>query len=328
MKKFILVFLAIALIAIFAVACTPAEPDVDVDPDPVPAPAVTPSVMTLKGPSGVGMVKMIDDAGSYDYRVVGTPDEIVAAISNGDADIAAMPTNLAAKLYAKTNGDLQMLAIINYGSLYILENGEAINSLADLEGKTIYASGQGANPQYILEHLLQTAGLTIGENVEIVWKSEHAELAALIASGEVDLAMLPEPNVSVVLSKNEDVRLALDLNEEWIENTGGRLTMTCVAARKAFINDYPDLIEAFLQDLEASISYALDSPAEAAVLCAEHGIIENAAIAEIAIPKMSLTFAVGENIEQEVEDYLQMLFAADPASIGGAMPQKDIYYTK
>ncbi len=329
MKKSLLLLLVLVLLTALLVACTPAENDVpDNNNNGGDVAAVTPAVMTLKGPSGVGMAKMIDDAGNYAYSVVSTPDEIVAAISNGDADIAAMPTNLAAKLYAKTDGDLQMLAIINYGSLYILEAGESINSLADLAGKTIYATGQGSNPQYILEYLLAEAGLTVGEDVEIVWKSEHAELATLMASGEVDIAMLPEPNVSVVLGKNDQVRVALDLNDDWAASTGGKLTMTCVAARKDFIAANPEAIAAFLTDLEASINYAIDNVSETAALCATHGIIDNEAIAAVAIPKMSLTFAKSGAIEQEVSGYLQVLFDADPSSVGGAMPGEDIYYSE
>lgn len=331
MKKKLILLLMIALVAVFAMACTPAEQG-DID-DSTPGEdgdsAVTPAVMTLKGPSGVSMVKMIEDAGNYSFDIVGAPDAIVAAISSGEADIAAMPTNLAAKLYAKTNGDLQMLAIINYGSLYILENGESINSLADLAGKTIYATGQGSNPQYILEYLLAEAGLNVADgDVEIIWKSEHAELATLIASGEVDIAMLPEPNVSVVLSKNTAVRVAVDLNEPWQDATGGRLTMTCVAARKEFVEANPQLIADFLVDLEASINYAIDNPAETAILCATHGIIESEVIAEMAIPNISLTFMKGAAMPAAVEDYLQVLFDYDPSAIGGAMPGQDIYYSE
>ncbi len=332
-KKLLLVVLAVLTLLVLA-ACSPTPADNNTDnPDEqnIQEEAITPSVMALKGPTGVAMAKMIDDNDAnqkYQFSLVGSPDEIVSAISSGEADIAAMPTNLAAKLYAKNEGDLQMISVIADGSLYLLENGNTINSLADLEGKTIYATGQGSNPQYILEYLLKSAGLTPGENVEVVYKTEHAELATLMATGDVDIAMLPEPNVSVVLSKNDQVRVALDFNEEWNAVTGGNLTMSCVAATKTFIAEHPQAVADFLADLQQSIIFALDDVEATAALCAEHGIIENEAVGAISIPKMGLTYVDGVDIEPAVSGYLTMLFEADPSSVGGAMPAEDFYYLK
>ena len=332
-KKLLLVVLAVLTLLVLA-ACspTPADNNTDnLDEQNVQEEAITPSVMALKGPTGVAMAKMIDDNDAnqkYQFSLVGSPDEIVSAISSGEADIAAMPTNLAAKLYAKNEGDLQMISVIADGSLYLLENGNTINSLADLEGKTIYATGQGSNPQYILEYLLKSAGMTPGENVEVVYKTEHAELATLMATGDVDIAMLPEPNVSGVLSKNDQVRVALDFNEEWNSVTGGNLTMSCVAATKTFIAEHPQAVADFLADLQQSITFALDDVEATAALCAEHGIIENEAVGAISIPKMGLTYVDGADIEPAVSGYLTMLFEADPSSVGGAMPAEDFYYLK
>lgn len=332
-KKLLLVIFAVLTLLVLA-ACSPTPADNNTDnPDEQNAQeeAVTPSVMALKGPTGVAMAKMIDDNDAnqkYQFSLVGSPDEIVSAISSGEADIAAMPTNLAAKLYAKNEGDLQMISVIADGSLYLLENGNTINSLADLEGKTIYATGQGSNPQYILEYLLKSAGLTPGENVEVVYKTEHAELATLMATGDVDIAMLPEPNVSVVLSKNDQVRVALDFNEEWNAVTGGNLTMSCVAGTKTFIAEHPQAVADFLADLQQSITFALDDVEATAALCAEHGIIENEAVGAISIPKMGLTYVDGADIEPAVSGYLTMLFEADPSSVGGAMPAEDFYYLR
>ncbi|NLF80558.1 MAG: ABC transporter substrate-binding protein [Clostridia bacterium] len=322
MKKWLLLT-ALTVALLFAVAAC-ADPDAEQND-------VKPVVMALKGPTGVAMAQMIDDnetSGAYQFSVVGAPEEIVAAIGSGTADIAAMPTNLAAKLYAKTKGDVQMVAVIAFGSLYLLEAGDEVNSRGDLEGKTIYAAGQGANPQYILEYLLRAAGLTPGENVEIAYKSEHAEVAALLASGEIDLAMLPEPNASAVMAKNDAVRVALDLDEVWNEETGSNLTLSCVVARRGFIEAHPKAMDSFLSGLTTSVAYAKDDSAGAAALCAKHGIIGNAAIAETAIPHMGLTIVLGQNIEPTVSDYFNMLFNADPSSVGGALPDADFYYLK
>jgi NitT/TauT family transport system substrate-binding protein len=324
MKKWLLLIALALLLTLIVAACADQGTEQE---------EVIPVVMTLKGPTGVAMAKMIDDneaGGTYDFRVVGSPEEIVAAIGSGEADIAAMPTNLAAKLYAKTEGEVQMIAVIALGSLYLLEagDGDGIHTLADLEGKTICAAGQGANPQYILEYLLRSAGLIPGEDVTIEYKSEHAEVAALLAGGEIDLAMLPEPNVSAVLAKDAAIRIALDLNQEWQNMSGSVMTLSCVAVRREFAAAHPEVMDSFLATLTDSVIYALDDAAGTAALCVEHGIIDNAAIAAAAIPQMGLTIVLGQNIEPVVSDYFNMLFAADPASVGGSLPDADFYYIK
>ncbi len=324
MKKLLIALLLFTVVLLSA--CAVSESEVQDQSQPV-------SIIALKGPSGVGMAKMIDQAAddsnsNYSFRIVGSPDEIVAALTNGDANVAAIPTNLAAKLYKKTDGEIVMIAINTFGSLYILENGNSINSLSDLKGKTIYATGQGANPQYILEFMLKESGLKIGKDVNIVYKSEHAELAALMASGEVDIAMLPEPFVSTVLSKNQDIRVALDFNEEWQQLTGSSLTMGCVVANKSYVEENQQTIAELLSDLSTSIDYANSNIGETAELCAKHGIIDSAVIAKQAIPNCGLTFISGEAMEPAVEGYYSMLLAADPASIGGALPEKEFYYTE
>lgn len=319
MKKLPVLLLTLCLGLSLAACAAPPEP-------------LTPAVMTLKGPTGVGMAKMIEDAaenGGYEFTLAGGPDEVVAGFTGGNIDIAAMPSNLAAKLYAKTNGDIIVLAINNYGNLYILQNqnsGEAVDSLSDLAGKTVYATGQGANPQYILEYLLAEAGLTMGEDVQVEYKSEHAELAALLAAGEADIAMLPEPFVSTAMLKNPDIVQRLDFNELWQEYNGGRLTMSCVAARREFVQENPEAVADFLAALEDSTRAAQSDTAATAQLCAKHEIIPNQAVAEQAIPRCGLAFISGAAMEPALADYFAVLLAADPASIGGAKPGSDLYY--
>jgi len=295
---------------------------------------ITVQVMTLKGPSGIGMAAMIEQAAQGDARweftLAGSPDEVVAGFTGGDIMIAALPTNLASKLYAKTNGDIVMLAITNYGNLYLLQNGnsgQAVASLEDLRGQTLYATGQGSNPQYIVEYLLREAGLDIGRDVQVEYKSEHAELAALLASGEVELAVLPEPFVTTAMQKNGAIVQRLDLNELWSEATGGgQLTMTCVAARRDFVEQHPQFVADFLAELEQSIAFARDEVSAAAQLCETYEIIASAAVAEQAIPRCSLAFIQGADMQPALLDYFQMLFEADPSSLGGALPGDDFYY--
>ena len=338
----LLLLLCLAMAACGAETSVGADVDMDAAPEAeenlAPDEEATPEladmqIMTLKGPTGIGMVQMMDQAATdpesnYHFTLAGSPEEIVAGLTGGDIDVAAMPSNLAAKLYAKTEGNIVMLAVTTYGSLYLVEKGESISSVEDLAGRTIYTAGQGSNPQYILEYLLTQAGLTPGEDVFVEYRSEHAEVATLLASGEIDLALLPEPNVTSVLMKDESLRIALDCNQLWQDANGGYLAMSCIAAKRDFVEEHPETVAQFLLDLQSSVSYAQDDVAGAAALCETYQVIPAAAVAEKAIPNCALTFASGEEMEPLVADYFEVLLSADPSSLGGALPGEDFYYTK
>lgn len=284
------------------------------------------NVMALNGPTGIGMAKLSQSNG-YDVRFVGATDEVVSAISSGSVDIAAIPTNLAATLFNKTQGGVELVAVNTYGTLYLLENGNTINSLEDLAGKHVYATGAGANPQFILEHLLSLAGLEAGTSVEVEYLPEHSELAALAANGEAQLALLPEPFVSVAQAKGgQDLSVALDMGAEWKARTGSDLAMGCVIVRKEFAEQHPEAVEQFVKDLEASVEYAASDVDGAAQLCTDLGILPNANVAKSAIPKCSLVCVTGEEAHKAVDGYLKVLFDAKPQSVGGALPTQDFYY--
>ena len=292
-------------------------------------------VLALKGPTGIDMAKMMHDVkddgnGKYVFTVAAQPTEAVAAVVGEKVDIAAVPTNLAATLYKKTEKGVKMIAINTLGSLYILEQGNEINSITDLRGKTIYATGQGANPEYVLKFLLEKNGLKVGEDVKIEFKSEHSELAALMASGECVLGMLPEPNVSSAMAQNSNLRIALNLNDEWnkVADNDSKLTMGCVIVREKFLNENPKLVKQFLKDLESSINYAVDNPKEAGSLCETYGIVPKAALATNAIPNCNLTFISGKNMEKSIDGYLNLLYNSNPSSIGGELPGEEFYFTK
>ena len=223
-----------------------------------------------------------------------------------------------------------MIAINTLGSLYVLENGNEINSISDLRGKIVYATGQGANPEYVLNYLLEKNGLKVGEDVKIEFKAEHSELAALMASGECVLGMLPEPNVSSAMAQNSNLRIALNLNDEWnkVADENSKLTMGCVIVSEEFLNQNPKLVKQFLKDLEASVNYAVENPQEAGTLCETYGIVPKAALATKAIPNCNLTFISGKDMSNAIDGYLGLLYNANASSVGGALPDEDFYYTK
>lgn len=296
----------------------------------------------LTGPTGVGAVSLMEknDAGetlnSYTVSAVADNSQIQAGLINGDYDIAAVATNVASALYNKTEGQVKVIAINTLGVLYILERGDTIHSVADLAGKTIYSPGQGANPEYALRYILTSNGLTVstptetveGADVSIVFE-DASVIQTKMGAGEIDVCMLPVPAATAVLIQNEDVRSALDMTAEWDAlGTGGQLTMGCVAVRTQFADENPEAVKQFLTDYEASITTVESDVDHAAQLCETYGIVPKAAIAKRAIPDCSLTFIAGADVRGTLEPYYQVLFDANPASIGGAMPRDDFYWTE
>jgi len=297
----------------------------------------TVNVAGLKGPTGIGLVKLMEDnaagtaANSYKFTLDAAPTDIIPLLTTGAADIAAMPLNLAATLYKKTNGAVQILAINTLGVLYILDQSNTIKTIADLKGKTIYTSGQGASPEYILNFVLSRNGIVPQKDVTIVYETEHSELAALAAAGKTEICMLPEPFVTTVLSKNPKMRIALDMTKEWesactklgLQST---LAMGCLVVRTKFAKNNPDAVNRFLYEYKASVDYVNSNVAAASLLVAKDGIIPSAALAAKAIPNCNIVFISGTEMKTIAYQNLHVLFQANPSSIGGAEPTNDFYY--
>ena len=290
------------------------------------------NMAVLSGPTGIGAVKLMErnDNGEtvnhYNFTVATDNSAVVAGLANGDYDIAAVATNVAANLYNQTSGGVQICALNTYGVLYILENGDTIQSMADLAGKTIYATGQGANPEYVLNYLLTQNGLTPGEDVTVEYMDSNL-LMTEMAAGTYEVCMLPVPAVTSVLMQNSDVRTALGLTEEWDKVTDeGVLTMGCVVVRTEFAQENPEAVKAFLSEYADSISYVQENVEEASQLCETYGIVAKAAVAAAAIPDCNLCCVTGGDIQSAIEPYYNVLFEANPDSIGGALPGEDFYF--
>ncbi|MCQ2537019.1 MAG: ABC transporter substrate-binding protein [Lachnospiraceae bacterium] len=292
------------------------------------------NIGVLKGPTGMGAISLMDEAnnGVYEkYNFTLTPDvsDIVARLTNGDLDIGALPTNTAVNLYNKTNGDVQLIAINCTGVLYILENGNSINSVKDLKGKTLLCNGQGSNPEYVINFLLKQNGLEPGVDVDIQFK-EASEITQLMVSGQADCCMLPVPAVTTICIKNKDVRKALNVTDEWSKaaTDGSQLTMGCLVATKKFITEHPADVKLFVERYEKSIQAVLADVDAAAELVAKYEITGSAAIAKNAIPDAGIVCITGKDMKPAINGYYQVLFDANPASLGGKMPADDFYYAK
>ena len=289
----------------------------------------------LKGPTAMGMVKLMEEdaagttANDYEFTLAGSADEINPLLIKGELDIAAVPTNVASVLYNKTEGQVEILALNTLGVLYVVENGNTIQSVEDLRGKTVYSTGKGATPEYALNYILGENGLTAGTDVTVEYKSEHSELASLLAAGQADLAVLPQPFVTSVLAKNPDVRIALNLTEEWdkVTEDGSKLTMGALVVRKDFAESNPEAVRNFLKEYQASTQYVTDEANldDAAALIEQYGII-SAAVAKQALPYCNIVCITGEEMRTAAEGFLSILAKANPQSVGGTLPAEDFYY--
>ncbi len=294
---------------------------------------VTARIAALKGPTAMGLVKFMSDAendnlpGDYDFTLAASPDEVTPLLIKGDLDIACVPANLSAVLYNRTEGDIITLAINTLGVLYIVETGENIQNMMDLRGKTIVASGKGATPEYALRFLFMQYGLDPDKDVSIDWKSEHSECVAALASGAAEIAMLPQPFVTVAQGNLENLRVALDLTREWNEITGdySALITGVVAARREFVENHPNIIGHFLDNYANSVEWVNANVTDAAALIGEYDIVA-APVAEKALPYCNIVCITGEKMKDLLSGYLYVLEALAPESIGGAVPEDDFYY--
>ena len=286
-------------------------------------------VAALKGPTGMALAHMITvDEGNYDLTLVAAPAEVNALVISGQVDIAAVPINAGAVLFNKTEGGVRALSLITRGMLYVLENGDSIHTVADLEGKTILNAGQGATPEYVMNYILDFNG--VKANME--FEAEHAAVASKALEGLADVVLLPEPLVTQVLIKNPNFRKALDVTEEFAaaaQNNGfsdAQLSMSVVIARKEFVEAHPEQTAQFMKDLEASITFANENVSEAAQEIAALEIIPAASVAEKALPSCRLVFVAGEDMQAQAAPLYEILFAANPASVGGKVPADEYYF--
>ena len=284
----------------------------------------------MKGPTGIGMIKLISDSdenntiNDYNYTIAGTADEIATMLLKGDLDIAAVPCNLASVLYNKSEGEILTLAINTLGVLYIVEAGESVNTVEDLKGKTIYSTGQGTTPEYTLRFLLSSAGLDPDKDVDIQFKSEAPEALAALQQDEGAVAMLPQPYTTVALNSNENMRIALDVTAEWEKYCDDTVVTGVLVGRKEFINKNKDAFTSFMKEYEASTAYANSNIDDTAALLEKYDITK-APIAKKAIPYCNVTFITGEEMKTKAMSYLTVLFNENAASIGGKL-QEGMFY--
>lgn len=286
----------------------------------------------LKGPTSMGLVKLLDDAenglsaNEYEFTMAGSADEITPKFLKGELDIIAAPANLGAVLNSKSGGAVRMAAINTLGVVYIVEKGgSGITDVASLKGRTIYATGKGSAPEYALSYILSGNGLDISKDVTVEWKSEPTEVVALMATEDHSVAMLPQPYVTVASAQLEGLRIALDLTAEWDAlGTDSRLITAGIFVRRDFAENNPAAVKAFLDEYAASASYVNENVKEASVLIEKYGIVK-AAIAEKAVPFCNIVSITGNDMVAAADGYFRVLYDFNPASVGEKLPENDFY---
>ncbi len=322
-KRILMIVLAAIMVLSFA-ACENNQQTAE--PTDPPKTTNDVRVIALKGPTGMGMAKLMEDG--YKVDLVSAPEEISAEIIKGSVDIAAVPVNLASTLYKKTEGAIQIAAVNTLGTLHVVENGETVKSIADLKGKTVYFTGEGTTPEYTLRYILTQNGIDPDNDLEIIYLSEHAELATKMMKGDVTLGILPEPFVTSAMFGNDQLRDAIDLSDEWdkVAAEDSKLTMGCIVVRKEYAENNKEALNKFLDDYKASIDFVNNDMEAGAELIAKYRIVSKASVAEKAIPGCNMTFLAGEEMKTAAGGFLKVMFDANPKSIGGAMPDDMFYY--
>nr|WP_330391131.1 ABC transporter substrate-binding protein [Lachnoclostridium phocaeense] len=335
MKKLSAILMACAMAVSMLTGCGSSNESQDNTKETEP---VEVNVTALKGPTAMGMVSLMDDVDNgkvdsenYKFTIAASIDEVTPAISQGETDIAAVPANVASVLYNKLEGGVQVLAVNTLGVLYIVENGGTVQSAADLKGKTIYASGKGATPEYALNYILQQNGLDPAADVTIEWKSEHSECVAALAQDPSGIAMLPQPFVTTAQMKNPDLRVALDLTEEWDKvqedaQEPGALLTGVVVVRTEFAKENPEAVSDFLERYKASVDFVNENVDEAAQLVGQYDIV-TAEVAQTAIPECNIVCITGDEMQEKLSGYLSVLNDQNPEAVGGKLPDDDFYYT-
>ncbi len=331
MKKLISLILALLMLTCLFTGCADTE-TTPTETQGVSEEAVTIRVGAMTGPTAMGMVKLMDDSdkgeteNKYEFTLQTEASAFAPALTKGEIDIAAVPANLASVLYNNTDGGVKVLAVCATGVLYIVERGDSIKSFADLAGKKLYATGEGATPEFALRYLLKANGLEGGKAPTIQWCADTTEALSYISNDENAVAMLPQPFVTAAQTKVEGLNVALDLNEEWQKaNNGESMATGVIVVRTEFAEKYPQQVEKFMQEYAASVKYVNENTEQAAELVGNYEIVKTP-IALKALPYCNICCLTGDELRSCLNGYLKVLYDMNPQSVGGKLPDDGLYY--
>ena len=288
------------------------------------------AVYGLKGPSGVGMVKLFDsppvvDGAPVALEALANVELMIAKFVSGQAKIGILPPNIAAKL-AASGIRIQTAAVVNNGMLSLLSADPSIRSIADLRGKTVEAAGQGATPDNVFRRILRSNGLVPDVDVKLGFSLAYPEIAQALIAGRITLALLPEPFATMAALGKPTLTHVCDIQAEWARS-GGSATypMTLLVVDARFAAENPLAVRIVADAYRASLEWAVSHPTEAGSLVEKHGLGVKAAVAAAAIPKSAYKFTQATAARPSIEALLRAFLEASPASIGGRLPPDSFY---
>ena len=338
MKKLMkLTSIIMAVIMMFTLcACGGDNNESATDASTAPAGKARVKVATLSGPTGMGMAKMMSapftEMADYEFTVESDPKTLTAAMINQQFDICALPVNVASTLYNKTKGKVKIAAVNTLGNIYVVSSDKSIKDFTDLRGKKIISAGQGATPEYVFRYILRVLNLEEAVCEKLEFKTEHDEVSTLLVSGQETIGILPEPAASAAIAKNPNLSRVIDLNEEWnkIHENDDQylLTQGCIVVSAEFAETNKAVLDEFLAEYKKSIDFTNQNTEEAATLIEKNKIVASAKIAGNAIPKAKICYMDGAKMKSGVHNVLNVLWHADPKSVGGALPDDNFYYEK
>ena len=284
----------------------------------------------LKGPTSIGMLELIHDAPVLDgtatkFEIVTTPDLMVSRILSGSTDVAFLPINLAANLYAK-GVPIVLAATTGDGVIYLVTSLPGITTIRDLAGRKVYNAERGSTPEFVLDYLLERNGIDPVNGLTVDYSFSHIELAQQIAAGRIDTAVLPEPFATMAMAQNPKLHIAIDLQKAWEQAVGSSspYPTSAMVVRRSVAEQHPALVSALLGAERQSIDWVNANPQEAGAL-AEKYIGLPAAIVARAMPRLNLRFVSAQASKTEVDRFLRILSSFSPASVGGKLPDAHFY---
>jgi NitT/TauT family transport system substrate-binding protein len=289
------------------------------------------AIATLKGPSSMGMVKLIDSLESAEspnivVEILNEPIQVRKMIIDGSADFAILPTTMAALIYNK-GLEYQLIAVPVWGTLYLFGSDTTITNWEHLIGKRVHVMAKGMTPDVLFRYLLEKNGINPESDLKLDYSfPTHIDLANAIASGQANLGVISEPMVSLAMHKNKSIKPIFDLNYEWQKSLNMPIPQTALLVKKGIAVNHPEIVEQLLVSYEASSKWVNQYPDSAANLIIKHKILPNYEVAFNAIPRSNLKFVRAKGITMQVEEYLRVFYQMNPDIVGGKIPDENFYY--
>ena len=289
------------------------------------------TIATLKGPSSMGMIRLIDSLSQGDkinvqVKILNEPLQVRKMMIDGSADFAILPTTMAAIVYNK-GMKYKLIAIPVWGTLYLFGSDTTVNRWEDLRGKKVNVMARGMTPDVLFRYLLQKNGLNPDKDLTLDYSfPSHIDLANAVAAGQAKLGVISEPLASLAMQNNNSVKRIFSLNDEWNKYEGIPLAETAFMAKNSVIDNNRQIVEKLISGYEASTKWVNQNPDSAALLIVKYNILPNTEVALNAIPRSNLKFVRAKGIQKQIEDYLNVFYQMNPDIIGGKIPDEDFFY--